>query len=113
MERQKHRLNYAESSHGFGFASEKKEYETGENVVVIYNAVMTDTSYSFDINADDVKIDYGSVIRITFTMPDHDVDIKCQSRYVMGYRSEIVCEWSRSLRMLQQLEIIRFHSTFL
>ena len=59
-----------------GFTSEKTEYEPGESVKVVFLCVGSDTSYTFHVNADDVKEEYaGDVIVIRFTMPDHDVDV--------------------------------------
>lgn len=63
-----------------GFIPDKDEYEPGEQVRVIYNAIATDESNTFTANADDMKIEYeGNVAVITFTMPAHDVDLKCVS----------------------------------
>ena len=84
----KYKLNCPESKYGFGLISEKYEYEAGEEVLVIYNCVATDTSYSFKVDADDVKYEYGSDIRIKFIMPEHDVSIECSSRNVMMHRPE-------------------------
>ena len=50
-------------------------YAPGEPVEVEYSAVASDTSYTFNVNAPDVKYEYGSTIKIKFTMPEHDVMI--------------------------------------
>lgn len=71
-----------------GFTSERVFYQPGEHVTVIYNAIMTDTSYTFIVDADDYKVDHmngGSSVKIEFTMPEHDVKITCQTRNVMMY----------------------------
>ena len=74
-----YKLNYMRTGN-FGFITDKDEYEPGEPVRIIYNAIATDESNTFTVNADDTKIEYeGSVAVITFTMPDHDVDLKCSS----------------------------------
>ena len=63
-----------------GFITDKDDYEPGESVRVIYNAIGTDESYSFTANVDDMQVEYrGSVAELSFTMPDHDVDLKCSS----------------------------------
>ena len=63
-----------------GFITDKDDYEPGEPVNVIYNAIGTDESYTFSANVDDLKVEYrGSVAELSFTMPDHDVDLKCSS----------------------------------
>ena len=74
-----------ENHHGIGFNSERNEYEPGEPVTVTFNAIGTDTSYTFDVDAADVKVTInGSIATITFTMPEHDVEITVGSRPYMG-----------------------------
>ena len=75
---------------GFGFTSKKVMYEPGESVVVIFNAIMTDTSYSFNVNVDDYKVDRskGSIVYISFTMPEHDVDVTYTCQNVMTYHPQ-------------------------
>ena len=74
-----------ENHHGLGFNSERNEYEPGEPVTVTYNVIGTDMSYTFDVDAADVKVTInGSVATITFTMPEHDVEINVGSRPYMG-----------------------------
>ena len=66
------------------FTSEKTEYEPGEPVKVIFPFIATDTSYRFHVNADDKKEEYkNGVIEITFTMPDHDVEVDVNSKNTM------------------------------
>ena len=68
-----------------GFNSEKQEYEEGEPVKVTYFPMGTDTGYSFHADADDVVVHQnGDVATITFTMPDHDVEVTCTSKSAMG-----------------------------
>ncbi|MBO4680248.1 MAG: hypothetical protein J5626_11340 [Lachnospiraceae bacterium] len=68
---------------GYKYKEDRVYYKPGEHVEVEYWAVATDTSYSVDVNAPDLKVEYGSVIRISFTMPEHDVNISIGARSVM------------------------------
>ena len=80
-----YRVNF-ESIGGFGFTSKKVVYAVGEHVEVIFNAIMTDTSYTFHVNVDDFKVtNTGSTVHISFIMPDHDVDVSYTSKNVMMY----------------------------
>ena len=75
---------------GFGFVSKKVMYEPGESVEVIFNAVMTDTSYTFKVNVDDYKVDRtnGSIVYISFIMPEHDVEVTYTCQNVMMYHPD-------------------------
>lgn len=75
-----YRLNYE-----MGFTSERQMYAPGEKVVIYYNFVATDTSYTFHVDVEDFKVDYGNggPISISFTMPSHDVQVSVNSRYYM------------------------------
>ena len=68
---------------GFKFKEDRAFYKPGEPVEVHFIFVATDTSYDVSVNAPDVKVEYGSTIKINFTMPDHDVDIAIGSHSVM------------------------------
>ena len=68
---------------GFKYKDDRIHYKPGEHVEVEYWTVATDTSYSVDVNAPDLKVEYGSVLRISFTMPEHDVNISIGARSVM------------------------------
>ena len=72
---------------GFKFKEDRAFYLPGEPVEVHFLFVATDTSYDVSVNAPDVKVEYGSTIKITFTMPDHDVDIALGSHSVMMNKS--------------------------
>jgi len=50
-------------------------YAPGEPVELEYLAPASDTSYRFNINAPDVKYEFGSTIKIKFNMPEHDVSV--------------------------------------
>lgn len=70
------------------FHGAKSAYTAGETVELRYDMIATDTDYQFYVNADDVRIDWeeenhGYVIR--FTMPEHDIDISCESFNTMVY----------------------------
>ena len=60
-------------------------YKPGEHVEAIYWAVASDTSYQVTVDAPDLKVEYGSVITISFTMPEHDVYIS------VGAQSYMTC----------------------
>ena len=68
---------------GYKYKDDRVFYKPGEVVEVDYWAVATDTSYQVDVNAPDLKVDYGSSLHITFTMPDHDVNISIGATSVM------------------------------
>ena len=55
----------------------------GEHVEAVFIYVGTDMSYDVQVDAPDLKVEYGSVINVSFTMPDHDVDIAIGCRSVM------------------------------
>ena len=59
----------------YGFQSDRYFYEPGEKVVVTYFMVSPNVSYTFGGNVDDLTWEYGSPIKLTFTMPDHDVEL--------------------------------------
>ncbi len=68
-----------------GFSSEKKYYAPGENVEVKYRGIMSDTRYTFYVTAKGHKVEYDdrNFYRITFVMPEHDVDVSCGIESVM------------------------------
>lgn len=68
---------------GFKLKEDRAYYKIGEHVEAIFIFVATDTSYDVKVNAPDLKVEYGSVIKVSFTMPDHDVDITIGGRSVM------------------------------
>ena len=63
----------------------RKQYRAGEQVVLYYFMVATDTDYTFVVDGMAVQPDFerstGFIIR--FTMPDHDVTIRCIERNTM------------------------------
>ena len=69
---------------GIGFNSKRTEYEPGEPVEVTYNAICTDTSFTFHANVDEKNVEYkGGCAIISFIMPDHDVEVDCEMKSVM------------------------------
>ncbi len=68
-----------------GFSSEKIYYAPGEDVEVIYSGLMTDTSYTFYVTVKDHKVKYDdrNFYRISFVMPNHDVEVTCGIQSVM------------------------------
>ncbi len=67
----------------FKYKDDRVFYKPGERVEVDYFGVASDTSYQVDVNAPELRVEYGSVIHITFTMPDHDVYISIGAQSVM------------------------------
>ena len=59
----------------------KEHYIAGETVTLVYPYVATDTDYSFYVNSKPVKTSYDNKkgIVLSFTMPEHDVTVECQS----------------------------------
>lgn len=87
---------------GFGFASKKNEYAEGEHVEVIFNAIMTDVSYTFHVNVDDFRVtNNGSIAYITFIMPDHDVELSYTCKNVMMYAPNIITDGMRSTAYIE------------
>ena len=71
------------ASMGYKYKDDRVYYRPGERVEVDYWAVGSDTSYHVTVNAPDLEVKYGSVIHISFTMPEHDVNILMEAQSVM------------------------------
>ena len=88
--RTKHQLIFDD----FGFKSQKSAYRAGETVRVYYDMIATDTDYRFWLDDDSVEMKQGYDDQhgyvFTFTMPDHDVTLHCDSYNSMEYFPEIV-----------------------
>lgn len=71
------RVNYEPSDVHFGFSSDRKYYAPGDDVEVVLRGIPGDTSCFFFANAEGYKVKYvdSYTARITFVMPDHDVDV--------------------------------------
>lgn len=63
----------------------KERYREGEEVVLYFTMVATDTNYTFLLDGEPVnpegKTEKGFLIR--FTMPPHDVKLECHHRNIM------------------------------
>ncbi len=59
--------------------SEKKFYAPGDNVEVVYIGIISDAQYDFKVTVEDFNVRYDEQdnCRITFVMPDHDVEVLC------------------------------------
>jgi len=68
---------------GFKYKDGRVFYKPGDRVEVDYFGVASDTSYHVTVNAPELRVEYGSVIHIAFTMPDHDVYISIGAQSVM------------------------------
>ena len=67
------------------FVKVRKEYHVGEQVVIYYPMIATDTNYTFLLDGMQIRPDYetskGFIIH--FFMPDHDVTLQCIERNTM------------------------------
>ena len=68
---------------GFKLKEDRIYYMPGEHVEAVFIFVGTDMSYNVQVDAPDLKVEYGSIINVSFTMPDHDVKISISFRSVM------------------------------
>jgi hypothetical protein len=71
--------------HDGGFSSKKTAYRAGEKVTLYYEFIATDTDYTFLVDGSAVRPDFerSTGFIISFTMPDHDVTVKCIERNTM------------------------------
>lgn len=73
----------------FCYEPAEKDYAAGSTVTVVYTLIATDTDYSFYLDGEPVRTNGSSKgIEITFTMPDHDATLTCESRNTMVYRGD-------------------------
>ncbi len=63
----------------------RTQYRAGEQVVLYYPMIATDTDYTFLVDGSAVRPDFerSTGFIISFTMPDHDVTVKCIERNTM------------------------------
>lgn len=63
----------------------RTKYRAGEQVVLYYPMIATDTDYTFILDGTQIQPDYerSKGFIIYFTMPDHDVTVKCIERNTM------------------------------
>lgn len=63
------------------YSNAKDSYMAGTKVVLYYEAMATDTEYSFYLDGESINFDYdndkGCII--SFTMPEHDVKLECKT----------------------------------
>ncbi len=69
------------------YENAKDSYRAGEQVTVYFRLIATDTDYAFFVDGERINFDYDEKkgFVISFTMPDHDVTLSCQSRNSMVY----------------------------
>jgi len=69
------------------YTGAKDYYRSGEKVTVYYGFIATDTDYSFYLDGERINTGYDEKkgFVISFTMPDHDVTLVCESRNSMVY----------------------------
>ena len=71
---------------GQGMMPARTERKAGEEVVLYFLMVATDTDYRFVLDGEQIQPGYehskGYIIR--FTMPEHDVKLQCQTRNSMS-----------------------------
>lgn len=69
------------------FDGAKDAYKKGEQVTLYYGFIATDTDYSFYVDGARINAPYteDKGYKISFVMPDHEVDVRVQSRNSMVY----------------------------
>ena len=63
----------------------KSAYRAGEKVVLYYDLIATDTEYKFYLDGELLNHGYDEEkgFVISFTMPDHDVVLRCTTKNIM------------------------------
>lgn len=69
----------------YAYKNAKDEYRAGEKVTLYYWMIATDTDYSFSLDSAQLMTDYDRQkgFILSFTMPDHDVKLRCCSHNSM------------------------------
>ena len=69
----------------FAYKNAKDEYRAGDNVTLYYSMIATDTDFFFTLDGAKLYIDYdvSEGYILSFTMPKHDVVLRCLSRNSM------------------------------
>ncbi len=69
----------------FTYKNAKDEYCAGEKVTLYYYMIATDTDYSFSLEGAQLSRSYDQSkgFILSFTMPDHDVTLRCASKNTM------------------------------
>lgn len=67
------------------YENAKDEYRAGENVVIYFKYIATDTDYKFYLDGAELDRDYDEKkgFILSFTMPERDVSLKCESHNSM------------------------------
>ncbi len=67
------------------YSGARDSYYAGQEVKLYYSLIATDTDYSFYLDGERLNVDYDERkgFIISFTMPDHDVKLECESRNSM------------------------------
>lgn len=68
----------------------KNSYRAGQQVVLYYDLIATDTDYSFYLDGEPLNVgyDHGKGFEIRFVMPEHDVKLECRSKNTMIYEPD-------------------------
>lgn len=71
----------------FMFEGVKETYTVGEEVVLYYTLIASDTDYSFELDGEGIKYNYDDKkgFVISFTMPNHDVSLVVKTNNSMEY----------------------------
>ena len=83
------------------FDGAKDAYKKGEQVTLYYGFIATDTDYSFYVDGAPVRAPYTDKgYKISFAMPDHEVDVRVQSRNSMVYEPPSTQSQAETTEML-------------
>ena len=65
----------------------KDSYKAGAKVTLYFELIATDTDYSFTLDGEPLRYTYDEKkgFVISFTMPEHDVKLECNTRNSMYY----------------------------
>lgn len=69
----------------YSFQLDKERYSEGETVTARFDLIATDTDYTFYLDGEYIHPDYDGGYIITFTMPDHDVELTFSAKNSMIY----------------------------
>ena len=83
-----YKVNYEPGKDSFSGA--KDSYRAGATVTLYYSFIATDTDYYFYVDGERVNPDYtdGKGYKLEFTMPEHDVSVRVESKNTMVYVPE-------------------------
>ena len=69
----------------FVFDNAKRSYRAGTRVRLIMSEIATDTDYSFSVEGAGFQVDFEDGYVVSFTMPEHGVRVRVESRNSMEY----------------------------